>query len=214
MTPRASLAPIRAYRRFWLTAGCAMALAVFLGLQPSGAQSPSSPAPGYVGADTCLTCHGDKADSLKGTPHGQAKDPRTPAATQGCESCHGPGQAHVDDDAKGHIRTFKTAATASKGATADWNQTCLACHNRGNHAGWEGSAHERRDLSCNSCHSVHSPKSPERQLVKATETELCATCHRVQVVKTERAVAHMPIRQSVLNMSPQITLNRTSRTSG
>jgi len=175
-----------------------MALAVFLGLQPSGAQSPSSPAPGYVGADTCLTCHGDKADSLKGTPHGQAKDPRTPAATQGCESCHGPGQAHVDDDAKGHIRTFKTAATASKGATADWNQTCLACHNRGNHAGWEGSAHERRDLSCNSCHSVHSPKSERAQLKAATARDMCESCHKQEAMKVKRS-GHMPVREGKMD---------------
>jgi len=46
---------------------------------------------------------------------------------------------------------------------------------------------------------VHSPKSNEHQLVKATETQLCATCHRLQVSKTERAVAHMPVREGKMS---------------
>ena len=130
---------------------------------PAGTSPAAAPArqPGYAGSDTCLMCHEDKGDSLKGTPHAQAKNPRSPAATHGCESCHGPGQAHVDDDAKGHILKFGQVKPA------EVNQTCLACHNRGNHAGWEGSGHERRNLSCTTCHSVHSPKSTERQLVQA-----------------------------------------------
>ena len=60
---------------------------------------------GYVGSDTCVVCHTQR-ESLKGTAHAQAKNPRSPAATHGCESCHGPGQAHVDDDAKGNIIKF------------------------------------------------------------------------------------------------------------
>ena len=70
------------------------------------AQAPASQAPpaaGYAGADTCATCHEDQANKLKGTPHDQARNPRTPAAAHGCETCHGPGQAHVDDDASGKI---------------------------------------------------------------------------------------------------------------
>jgi predicted CXXCH cytochrome family protein len=55
--------------------------------------------------------------------------------------------------------------------------------------------HEARNLSCSTCHSVHHPQSAAHQLVKATETQLCATCHRTQVAKTERAVAHMPVRE-------------------
>jgi DmsE family decaheme c-type cytochrome len=101
----------------------------------------------------------------------------------------------VDDDAKGHIRKFGEIKSG------EINQTCLSCHNRGEHAGWEGSTHERRDLSCTTCHSVHSPKAAAHQLVKATETQLCATCHRLQVAKTERAVAHMPVREGKMSCS-------------
>ena len=161
------------------------------------AQAPATPAQpaGYAGSDTCVVCHEHEDESLKGTPHSKAKDPRSPAAAHGCESCHGPGQAHVDDDAKGHIKKMK-------GMTAgEVNQTCLACHNRGEHAGWEGSAHERRNLSCTTCHSVHSPKSPEKQLVQPTQTQVCVQCHRLQVAKTERAVAHMPVREGKLSCS-------------
>jgi len=157
--------------------------------KPAPQTTPAGPQGGYVGTDTCTTCHTDQHETLKGTQHAQAKNPRSPEANHGCESCHGPGQAHVDDEAKGHIWKFKQMKPA------EINQTCLTCHNRGNHAGWEGSMHESRNLTCTTCHSVHSPKSFEKQLVKTTQTELCATCHRLQVAKTERAVAHMPVRE-------------------
>jgi DmsE family decaheme c-type cytochrome len=101
----------------------------------------------------------------------------------------------VDDESKGNIRKFRELKPA------EINGTCLTCHNRGSHAGWEASTHEARNLSCTTCHSVHSPKSVEHQLVKPTETLLCATCHRVQVVKTERAVAHMPVREGKMSCS-------------
>src|SRR5436190_14302509 len=62
------------------------------------APAPAAPPAGYAGSDTCLLCHEDMGPTLKGTKHAQIHDPRTPAAQQNCESCHGPGQAHVDDD--------------------------------------------------------------------------------------------------------------------
>src|SRR5689334_5059250 len=67
----------------------------------SNPTSPQSTAPAaaaqaasYAGEDTCLTCHEDRA--YTGTRHGLKALARSPAATHGCESCHGPGKAHVD----------------------------------------------------------------------------------------------------------------------
>ena len=161
---------------------------------PKPPQAQTLP-PGYAGSDTCVDCHTDQDTSLKSSQHGRVKNTRTPAAGLGCESCHGPGQAHIDDEEKGHIVKFAAMKAA------DVSQTCLTCHARGAHAGWEGSTHEARNLSCTTCHSVHKPVSAEHQLVKVTEKALCATCHRSQVIKTERAVAHMPVREGKMSCS-------------
>jgi DmsE family decaheme c-type cytochrome len=167
----------------------------------TGAQSTSAPTastsapPGYAGAEACALCHDSHATGIARSRHGQVNDPRSPAAALGCESCHGPGQAHIDDEAKGHIKRFSALPAG------EVNQTCLSCHKGGAHAAWEGSTHEARNLSCTTCHSVHSPKSLERQLVKTSETQICAACHRLQVVKTERAVAHMPVREGKMSCS-------------
>lgn len=156
---------------------------------------PAAPPSGYAGAETCAMCHAAQDVSVKKTGHGKAANARTPAAQFGCESCHGPGQAHVDDEAKGHIAKFSQMTPEQSSAT------CLTCHNRGEHAAWEGSVHEARNLSCTTCHSIHSPQSFTSQLAKATEAATCATCHRAQVIKTERAFTHMPVREGKMSCS-------------
>ena len=166
--------------------------------QPRGAPPPGVTVQvqsAYAGTDACLLCHEDQQKNVEHSKHWRANDPRSPVATRGCESCHGPGQAHVDDDAKGKIKRFGAMRPA------EVNETCLSCHDRGGHAAWESSTHDARNLSCTTCHSVHEPKSFASQLVKSTETQLCAGCHRTQVVKTERAVAHMPVREGKMSCS-------------
>src|SRR4051812_12297669 len=75
--------------------------------KPSG-PSASDPAAGFVGNETCATCHESEAKSMEHSLHGKAQDSRTPSAKAGgsCESCHGPGQKHVDSGNKADIRRF------------------------------------------------------------------------------------------------------------
>jgi hypothetical protein len=124
---------------------------------PQPAVSGDQPAAGYAGPDTCVVCHEDKATQLAATQHGRAANPRTPAAAQSCETCHGPGQAHAD--AGGDPALIKSF---TKITPREVTETCTTCHNRGDHAMWDGSPHDRRNLTCTTCHSVHSPKSRER----------------------------------------------------
>ena len=54
--------------------------------------------------------------------------PRSPAAKQGCETCHGPGSKHLGDpEVPGMIRAFRKEPRQG-------NETCLTCHSRRTHA--------------------------------------------------------------------------------
>jgi len=167
-----------------------LALAVAPPAQVSAAQAPAAQAPArtYVGQDTCIGCHDTEGTTIHNTMHGKAKDPRTTESAKGCESCHGPGSAHVEDPSvPDSIRRFTSMAPR------DASDTCLTCHTRGNHTQWKGSVHDMRNLSCTTCHSVHSPKSEKSQLKAVGVIETCQPCHTMEVAKQER-VGHMPVR--------------------
>ena len=149
----------------------------------------------YVGDDTCVTCHEKEQKKYTSTMHGRTDHPRAPGAKMGCETCHGPGSKHADDETiPGLIRAF------AKEAPRQGNAVCLTCHERGTHALWEGSVHDARNLSCATCHSVHSFKSEQAQLKTERDMDTCATCHRDKVAKIDRS-GHMPLREGKMQCS-------------
>src|SRR5262245_43555361 len=118
-------------------------------------QKPAPNPADYVGEDTCLGCHQNQ--SYKGTLHALKSNSRTPAATHGCESCHGPGKAHVEGS--GDKTKIQNPARMDP---RDAGEMCTTCHDRAKHALWDGSQHDQRQVTCVSCHSAHSPKGPSQ----------------------------------------------------
>lgn len=161
---------------------------------PAGKSAAAQQPAVYVGDETCSTCHDGEKKSLSLTQHGKAQNTRTPAAKSGqsCETCHGPGQKHVDSGKKEDIRRFDSLNPRVA------NETCLSCHNKASHAKWQGGMHEARSVSCVTCHSVHAPKSERAQLKQATARDMCESCHKQEAMKVKRS-GHMPVREGKMD---------------
>ncbi len=146
------------------------------------------------GTNTCLSCHKDAAvTQIFSTPHGTKGDAHSPMGQQGCESCHGPSDAHAAGFAKG---SPALPAVLFRGPDASpvavRNQACLGCHQNGLRMDWAGSQHQNSNLACVSCHTIHVAKDPI--LVKATQPNVCFTCHAEQRAQSMQ-FSHHPIRE-------------------
>jgi DmsE family decaheme c-type cytochrome len=145
----------------------------------------------YAGQEQCVACHEETVVKFRESIHGQKGFEKR--SNHSCETCHGPGKAHVD--AGGGKGTMTTVKSLSKDKQSEM---CLSCHDRGAKSDWAGSLHETRGLACQDCHAVHSPAA-EPQL-KAAETDLCLTCHKQKQSQFFRP-SHHPIKEGKMECS-------------
>jgi len=137
-----------------------------------GSQTPSAPgqtpAPSeFVGVERCAACHEKITRGFADNPHHKLAEMHNGIT---CESCHGPGRAHVE----GGGDTSKIFNPAKAGSR-EVNRRCLSCHASA-HPDFEHSPHVEAGLSCVSCHGMHAAGAPEH-LLKAPEPTLCYQCH-------------------------------------
>lgn len=127
----------------------------------------------YVGSDNCKTCHEDQFKNVQGTAHYKVFAPKGRGQDwHGCESCHGPGSAHVDGGGD-KTKIFRFTEQTSEKIT----ERCMTCHeNNLEHQNFNRSVHNKNGVSCTSCHSAHAPQVKEKLLVKKSP-DLCFTCH-------------------------------------
>ncbi len=112
----------------------------------------------------------------------------------GCESCHGPGKAHIAEGDPTKIISFKNKSSKE---TAE---TCLGCHaGKEERNNFRRGEHWRNDIGCTDCHSPHATTAPGKNLassnvlvspangekpgfstirmLKMNDPQLCMSCH-------------------------------------
>ena len=168
-------------RRLLASMACLLFLISFAGTSPARAagqeqqqastftkKAAANPAE-YVGQETCATCHENVVKNFGTNPHSRLTLEHAGKGVT-CESCHGPGKAHVDGG--GDVtKIFRFNQASQK----QIDETCLGCHG-GAHANFERSAHAEQGVGCTSCHSVHTGNTQEH-LLKASQPQLCYQCH-------------------------------------
>lgn len=153
----------------------------------------------YVGSNKCEACHDTHSETILGTRHWMKNDGRTPISNQGCESCHGPGSVHVENQKQEKKGVVDIISFSKKSAIPAFqqNEQCLQCH-QGDRSHWSSSAHHRNDVSCASCHQAHGKN--DKQLAAKNELQLCAQCHQDKAAQMER-VSHHPVREGRMTCS-------------
>lgn len=145
--------------------------------------------------NVCIQCHNENWNkpilSLFQTKHGVKGDPRTP----GCQTCHGMSAKHLESPVNApDVKYTKNSTNTPEERT----EKCLACHKGEMRTRWDGSTHQARGIVCANCHDIHRPQ--QRVLSKATQPEVCYTCHKEQRADFQK-VSHMPVPEGKMACS-------------
>jgi DmsE family decaheme c-type cytochrome len=182
--------PLQRFVAFaWVMFWCCILLTWAQGstAKQTSSQNLTDPTSGstYVGTDTCKTCHEDKFHNIEASPHYRTNLPKIRGEeVHGCESCHGPGSAHVAGG--GDVTKIFTFTGVRPEAIT---QRCMSCHEANpeqNH--FLRSTHNQNGVTCTSCHSVHH--STLENLLVQKQTQLCFSCHVEQKADFQKPFHH------------------------
>jgi len=158
--------------------------------RPVGATGAADGEAHRIGSESCAICHENAHPDLGESVHAKLMKGENAA---GCESCHGPGSAHVAGG--GDKVLIKNPGGLARGHQAEF---CLSCHEnvegmffytRGEHA--------RSGMTCTSC---HDPLASEKKSTRKSDPDLCITCH--QDVRAEFMLPyHHPLDREAVTCS-------------
>lgn len=163
-----------------------------VGMPPDAVATPNGD---YIGSESCKECHEKEYKDYVTTKHARLSERAGwKEKVQGCESCHGPGKAHLED-ATDPSRIISFKGKSSKVIS----ENCLTCHaGKEAHNNFRRGEHWRNDVGCTDCHSAHggshgmmkpgsmtligdssdqNPGTATTAMLKGSEPGLCISCH-------------------------------------
>lgn len=137
---------------------------------------PAADSSQFVGSDTCKGCHEQQFKQIDSTQHFKTTAPKGRGEEwHGCESCHGPGAAHVEGGGD-KTKIFRFTEASPK----EISDRCMTCHESNlEHMTFQRSVHSKNGVSCTSCHSPHHAKEAQFILTER-QPNLCYSCHAEQ----------------------------------
>lgn len=161
----------------------------------------------YVGSEACKDCHEDQFKNFTPTAHAKLTGLSSwKGKVTGCEQCHGPGKAHLEEGDPKKIISFKNKSSK------EISETCLGCHaGEEEHNNFRRGEHWRNDVGCTDCHTSHSPEPRPNNpgsntflseaarrnadllaanMLRKSEPQLCISCHTETKAQFSRPFHH------------------------
>lgn len=158
------------------------------------------------GSESCLRCHsGEKMRAIAASPHFDMNIQGTPAATHGCESCHGKGSIHISraHGGKGFPRLTEFARGRGGSPRDEQLHACLSCHADDSMGERQilflDSAHDRPTINCSNCHIAHAEFDPMGDM--EAQIKVCSRCHRKDIRN------HAPVKGEAVDSGTQACSN-------
>ncbi len=132
-----------------------------------------------AGWEACVDCHSTIGEWFASSVH--AKNP-------GCETCHGPGDAHIEDVPDKIVGRDELRSMTARGRS----EMCMRCHGERRGA-FPASDHARGGIACESCHvdAVHWKQAdPVAPPSAVGGVEFCTQCHAADAADFELPYRH------------------------
>jgi len=162
---------------------------------------------GRVAAAECAECHGREHRRIVASGHGLILHA---AVLPGCETCHGPGEAHAR-----HADTDPALITLPSALEPEQQVAlCAKCHgDQIDRHGGDPGGFRIAGFACTDCHSVHGrqqkPVAPGLRLRRRD----AMAAHAEQVGSAECVECH-PLRDSLLAASAHVSLTAVNDSGG
>jgi predicted CXXCH cytochrome family protein len=169
--------PLRWTRNAVLVAGlaaCGFLLVSCISVDRTILAPPQVAGAHYVGSQACAQCHAQTVHSFQSSTHAKLMAQGKNDLNIGCESCHGPGSAHVDSN-----------GAVDKIVNPKRNpEVCFQCHldKRGEFSLPHSHPVLAGKVSCSDCHNPHGGDAVQGHSASsiAATNETCFKCHIVQ----------------------------------
>jgi DmsE family decaheme c-type cytochrome len=124
-----------------------------------------------IPASRCIECHSDYHPEFARSGHadlGAEADPSTDAPL--CGACHGNGSLHETSGGRAGL-----IINPAHQQPLDADRGCNSCHGGGAIVQrWTCSEHAKEGTTCITCHDANAPRG---RTLRASEYELCGSCH-------------------------------------